>query len=77
MAKATQKSLEFNQRIAIIESLRARRTPPEVMRFFGYPKQNIYRVAQKFSTSEQSRECFYDPTRNKYSRGRALRTSNI
>lgn len=74
MVESTQTSSEFIQRIAIIESLRAARTPTEIITFFGYSKSTVYRVAQKFSASMQSEEDPCDPARKRHLRERTTRT---
>jgi len=42
MAAASTSGREYNSRAAIIEGLRAGRSPTEIIRFFGYPKSTVH-----------------------------------
>ena len=74
MAMSTQTSSELNRRIAITESLRAGRTPLEIINFFGYAKSTVYRIAKNFSNAEQSEESRFEPVKKKHAREKLART---
>jgi len=56
MATASTPDREYNRRAAIIEGLRAGRSPTEIIRFFGYPRSTVYNIVAKYSASEQYNE---------------------
>lgn len=77
MAEHVKNSAEYNRRTAIIESLRAGRTPPEIIRFFGYPRSTVYDIAQKYTASEKSGEGSAIPARKIHARQKGTRTPEL
>jgi len=77
MAAASTLGREYNRRAAIIEGLRAGRSPTEIIRFFGYPRSTVYNIVAKFSASEQSKESSSTPARKNHSKERTARTSTV
>jgi hypothetical protein len=61
MAELVKKCPEYNQRAAIVESLRTGRTMPKIIRFFGYPKSTVYDFVRRYAASEGSEEGSYTP----------------
>jgi len=74
MAAGSTPGREYNRRAAIIEGLRAGRSPTEIIRFFGYPISTVYDVVAKYSASEQSNESSSTPARKSHSKERTART---
>jgi len=72
MAAATP-GREYNWRAAIIEGLRAGRSPTEIIKFLGYPRSIVYDVVAKYSASEQSNESSSTPARKSHSKERTAR----
>ena len=62
MAELVKKCPEYNRRAVIVESLRAGRTVPEIIKFFNYPKSTVYDIAHRYSTSKGSKEGSYTAT---------------
>lgn len=54
---------EYNRRAAIIEGLRAGRSPTDIIKFFGYPRSTVYDIAQKYSALQASGEDPNNPAR--------------
>jgi len=77
MAAASIPGREYNRRAAIIEGLRAGRSPTEIIRSFGYPRSTVYDVVAKYSASEQSNKSFSTPARKSHSKERTARTSAV
>ena len=61
---ALKSSAEYNQKAAIIESFRARRSATEVIQFFSYPRSTVYDIVAKYTALEQSNESSSMPGRN-------------
>jgi len=74
MAAASTSGREYNWRSAIIEGLRAGRSPTEINRFFGYPRSTVYNVVAKYSASGQWNESSSTPARRSHSKERTART---
>jgi len=74
MAATSTSGREYNWRAAIIEGLRAGRSPTEIIRSFGYPRSTVYDVVTKYSASEQSNESSSTPARKSHSKERTTRT---
>ncbi|CAH2005543.1 unnamed protein product [Acanthoscelides obtectus] len=70
-------SAEYNRRDAIIESIRAGRSPTEIIRFFRYPISTVYDIVSKYNASEESRESSSNPARKTHSRERRSRTPAV
>jgi len=77
MATASTPGKEYNRRAAIIEDLRAGRSPTEIIWFFGYPRSKIYDVVAKYSASEQSNESSSTQARKSHSKERTARTPAV
>lgn len=77
MAELVKSSAEYNRRAAIIESLRAGRTPVEIIQFFGYPRSTVYDVAKRYAASEESEEGSSTPARKMQVREKSTRTPEI
>ena len=56
-------SAEYNRRAAVMEALRAGRSPTEIIRFFGYPRSTVYDIAQMYADAERSVEGSANPER--------------
>ncbi|KYM95241.1 hypothetical protein ALC62_14152 [Cyphomyrmex costatus] len=56
MAELVKKCPEYNRRAAIVKSLRAGCTVPEMVKFFGYSKSTVYDIAHRYVASEGSEE---------------------
>ncbi|KYN12086.1 hypothetical protein ALC57_15753 [Trachymyrmex cornetzi] len=52
MAESFRKTSEYNRRAAVIEGIRAGRTPSEIVKFFGYPRSTVYNIVQRYAASE-------------------------
>jgi len=54
MAAASTSGREYKRRAAIIEGLRAGRSPTEIIWFFGYPRSiiSVYDIVAKYSASK-------------------------
>lgn len=65
---------EYNRRAAIIEGLRAGRSPTDIIKFFGYPRSTVYDIAQKYSALQASGEDPNNPARKICSKKRKSRT---
>lgn len=70
-------SAEYNRRAAIIESVRAGRTPAEIIRFFGYARSTVYDVVARYNASEESKEGSANPARKTHSRERTSRPAEV
>jgi hypothetical protein len=77
MAEFVKSSLEYNRRAAIVESLRAGRTPTEIIRFFGYPRSTVYDIAKRHAVSEESEEGSSTPARMIQVRDKSIRTPEV
>jgi len=60
MAESFRKTPEYNRRAAVIEGVRAGRTPNEIIKFFGYPRSTVYDIVQRYAASEESEEGSYE-----------------
>lgn len=69
--------MEYDRRATVIESLRAGRTPTEIIKFFRYTKSTVYDVAKRYAVSEESEEGFSTPARKVQIREKSTRTSEI
>lgn len=54
MAESFRSTSEYNRRAAVIESVRAGKTPSEIIKFFGYPRSTVYDIVQRYAVSEES-----------------------
>lgn len=77
MAAMLHTSAEYNRRAAIIESIRAGRSPTEIIRFFGYPRSTVYDVVARYNASEESGEGSTNPARKTHARERVSRTAAV
>ncbi|XP_011863807.1 PREDICTED: uncharacterized protein LOC105559817 [Vollenhovia emeryi] len=77
MAELVKQSVEYNRRAAIIESLRAERTPAEIIKFFGYPRSTVYDVAKRYTVSEESEKDSSSPARKIQVREKSTRTPEL
>jgi len=73
MAAASTPGREYNRRAAIIEGLRAGRSPTEIIRFFGYPRSTVCNIVAKYSASKQSNESSNMSARKSHSKERTAR----
>jgi len=48
MAESFRKTPEYNRRAAVIEGVRAGRTPNEIIKFFGYPRSTVYDAGRPY-----------------------------
>jgi len=74
MADSLRSRSEYDRRAAVIEGVRAGRTPIEIIKFFGYPKSTVYDIVQRYAASEESEEGSYTPARKIHVREKATRT---
>lgn len=77
MGESVRSSAEYNRRAAVIEALRAGRSPTEIIRFFGYPRSTVYDIAQKYADAEKSEEGSANPARQSHSREKTARAPNV
>jgi len=77
MAAASTPGRKYNRKAAIIEGLRAGRSPTEIIRFFGNPRSTVYDVVAKYSASEQSNENSSTPAKKSHSKEYTARTSAV
>lgn len=54
MGEFVRSTAEYNQREAVIETLRAGRSSAEIIGFFGYPRSTGYDIAQKYAGAKKS-----------------------
>lgn len=67
---------EYNQRAAIMEGLRAGRSPTDIIKFFGYPRSTVYDIAHRYSALQASEEDPTNPTRNISSKKKKVKDSD-
>jgi len=77
MAESFRKTPEYNRRAAVIEGVRAGRTPNEIIKFFGYPRSTVYDIVQRYAASEESEEGSCTPARKIHVREKAIRTPEL
>ena len=77
MAEQLRLSAEYNRRAAIIESLRAGRSPAEIIEFFKYPRSTVYEVCAKYKASEKLEKGFANPSRKNHLRDKSARTPEV
>ncbi|XP_011135173.1 uncharacterized protein LOC105180667 [Harpegnathos saltator] len=77
MTESVRSSSEYNRRAAVIESLRAGRTPSEIIKFFKYSRSTVYDIARKYATSEKSEGNSCTPTRKIQIREKMTRTPEL
>jgi len=77
MAAASTPGREYNWRVAIIEGLRAGRSPTEIIWFFRYPRSIVYDIMVKYSASEQSNKSSSTPARKSHSKERTARIPTV
>lgn len=77
MAELVKPNMEYNRRTAITESLRAGRTPVEIIKFFGYPRSTVYDVAKRYAASERFEKGFPSPARKVQVREKSSRTPEM
>lgn len=62
-------SKEYDRRVAVVESLRAGHSVPEIIKWFGFPKSTVYDIAKRFNDGAESVErkekTAHKPIRNK------------
>ncbi|CAK9817253.1 hypothetical protein ANTPLA_LOCUS9301 [Anthophora plagiata] len=76
MTELVKPSAEYNRKAVIRESLCARRTSVEIIKFFGCPKSTVYDVAKKYAASERF-EKGSSPVRKVQVRKKSTRTPEI
>lgn len=52
MASMLHTSTEYSRRATIVESIRAGRSPTEIIRFFGYPRSTVYEAVDGDNASQ-------------------------
>jgi len=77
MAESFRKTPEYNRRAAVIEGVRAGRTPNEIIKFFGYPRSTVYDIVQRYAASEESEEGSCTPARKIHVMEKAIRTPEL
>lgn len=58
-------SREYDRRAAILESLRAGKSPAQIVTWFGYKKTQVYDIAKKFGESDNQEEVTADRKRHR------------
>lgn len=77
MAESFRSTSEYNRRAAVIESVRAGRTPSEIIKFFGYPRSTVYDIVQRYAASEESEVDSCTPARKVHVREKTTRTPEL
>ncbi|EZA50176.1 hypothetical protein X777_11239 [Ooceraea biroi] len=68
---------EYNRRAAVIDGVRAGRTPSEIIKFFRYPRSTVYDIVQRYAASEESEVDSGTPERKIHVREKATRTPEL
>ncbi|CAK9807113.1 Transposable element Tcb1 transposase [Anthophora quadrimaculata] len=77
MTELVKQNPEYDRRAAIIESLRAGRTPVEIIKFFSYPRSTVYDIAKRYAASDWFEKGSPSPARKVQVREKSTRTPEI